>query len=79
MWSIDTVQFVEVGERPFYSRTRGMGADRSNVEPSAINLGGGDVVSGDRDQSIVDQAVLFLTAVLISLSLPAGLRSVEVI
>jgi hypothetical protein len=56
-----------------------MGADRSNVEPSAINLGGGDVVSGDRDRSIVDQAVLFLTAVLISPSLSVGLCSDEVI
>ena len=56
-----------------------MGINRSNIEPSAINLAGGDVVSRGRDQSIVDQPVLFSTAVLISPSLSVGLCSGEVI
>jgi hypothetical protein len=54
MSSIDRVQFVEVGERCFLFSNKTDGADRSNVEPSAINLDGGDVVSRGRDQSIAD-------------------------
>jgi hypothetical protein len=59
----------------FYSRTGRMGINRTNIEPSAINLAGGDVVSRGCDQSIVHQPVLFSTAVLNSPVRQMGSRS----